>query len=91
MGWNYRIGTQLHKLADCSAHKDERTFSIVEVYYDEITGFPDAWGASSVANWWDLNSLITTHKLMRGAFDKPILDLDNLPNEYKQEESCQIQ
>jgi hypothetical protein len=86
MIWNYRVGTKLHKLSEDfvknGGNEFDRTFSVVEVYYNE-KGVPVAWGEGSLKNWSDYEDLEGTHKLMAEAFKKPILDLDKFPNEYK--------
>lgn len=94
MSWNYRIGTKVfsykkefegkeghEKLA---THPDSRLFSIIEVYYDE-SNKPNGYAeVNPLSDWEDIKDLRGTHKLIKGAFTKPILDLDNFPNEWKE-------
>lgn len=91
MSWNYRIGTKIfsykkefegknEKLAE---HPDTRLFSIVEVYYDD-EGIPNGYTEPNpLSNWEDLKDLKGTFKLIKLAFDKFIIDLDNFPNEWE--------
>ena len=90
MSWNYRLSTHNfcykdefppdHAMYD---HEDVRLFSIIEVYYKdgEINGYAD--NIKPLANWEELNDVKGTVNLLKLALDKPILDLDNWPNEYK--------
>lgn len=92
MSWNYRICTHLFsykktfmnntKLAEM---KDQRIFAIHEVYYDK-EGKPDGVteNATTLGGWEELEDLKETIDLIKGALDKPIMDLDNFPNEYKE-------
>lgn len=93
MSWNYRIGTHVFsykkafvnnsKLAEM---KDQRLFSIIEVYYDK-NGKPEGYidKKNSLSNWEDLEDLKGTWELIGKAFEKPIIDLDNFPKEHKNE------
>ena len=92
MSWNYRVGTKIfsykktfggeggnQKLA---ASPDVRLFSIVEVYYSKKNK-PNGYAEScSLKDWESMEDLKGTYDLIAGAFTKPILDLDNFPNEY---------
>jgi len=90
MSWNYRVGTHVFsykkvftsnpKLAEM---KDERLFSMIEVYYDE-DGKPNGYAdkINPTDNWEDLQDLIGTLDLLKLAVDKPIIDIDNFPNEW---------
>jgi hypothetical protein len=96
MSWNYRIGTKLfsykkefegkegnEKLA---AMPDERLFSVIEVYYNSETNKPEGYAEVNPLNGWEeFKELKGTYKLIAGAFKKPILDMDNFPNEWKKE------
>lgn len=90
MSWNYRLVTHNHTYKDkfpeghaFHGHEDTRLFSIIEVYYKdgEINGYAD--NIKPLANWEELNDVKGTVNLLKLALDKPILDLDNWPNEYK--------
>jgi len=95
MSWNYRIGTHVFsykkafvsnpKLAEM---KDQRLFSIIEVYYDK-NGKPDGYidKKNTLSNWEDLSDLIGTVDLVKLALSKPIIDIDNFPNEWKDEDN----
>ena len=90
MSWNYRMATKVYsykkkfkgkneKLAD---NPDTRLFSIVEVYYDN-KGIPNGYTEPNpLSNWEELSDLMGTYKLIGEALDKPIIDLDNFPNEW---------
>jgi hypothetical protein len=89
MSWNYRLATHLFSYKDMKGLEDKedlRLFSIIEVYYDkngEISGYQDTGNPTkdleSIADLWE-----TTLKLSE-AIKKPVLDLENWPNEYEGE------
>ena len=90
MSWNYRIGTRNFSYKNTfpdnpklSEHEDERLFSIIEVYYDK-DGRPKGYGDNGkvLNDWEDLSDLIGTIDLVKLALEKPIIDLDNFPNEW---------
>ena len=90
MSWNYRLATHNYSYKDkfpegheLHDHPDIRLFSVIEVYYKdgEINGYAD--NIKPLANWEALNDVKGTVDLLKLAMDKPILDLDNWPNEYK--------
>ena len=88
MSWNYRVCTRIFsykkefpKAPEMSKMEDQRIFSILEVYYDKdgnVNGYIDET-KNSLAAWEDYDDLKGTHELMKLAFEKPILDLDNWP------------
>jgi hypothetical protein len=59
---------------------------IREVYYEEIDGkrIPNGCTqrATQLGSWESIESLFETTKKVKLAFAKPILDLDNWPNEW---------
>jgi len=74
--WNYRVFTKFHK------EHDSRTFYVTECYY--TNGVLD--GYSTKENFYEFDSLedvMSTHKLISEAFNKPIIDADNFPNEWE--------
>lgn len=97
--WNYRVGTYMFsykkaigkdsKLAD---HPDERLYKIVSVYYKTVDGkvMPEAYGAGSQTDTLDgfesFKDLKRTSALIQLAYQKPILDLDNFPSEFEEDE-----
>jgi hypothetical protein len=92
MKWNFRIGTNSFSYKDTfkdqneklALRPDERLFSVIEVYYDK-DGKPTAYGEINPLNDWDnMKDLKGTYDLIADAFNKPIIDLDNFPNEYKE-------
>lgn len=91
MSWNYRVGTRIFSYAKEFENTDSnlkdipnaRLFSIIEVYYDK-NGIPQGHVNASVKDWDSYEDLVGTHNLMAQAFQKPILDLDNWPNEWKE-------
>lgn len=77
--WNYRIGTEM---TTTTRGEKIRSFSVIAVYYDKKlkpNGFHDESNLSAQENFRDLKN---THKLIAGAFKKPIIDLDNFPKTY---------
>lgn len=92
MSWNYRIGTEIYEYQLNQAEfSRERVFSIVTVYYDE-EGNPKAYGMKNNGdynNWLSfcesINELKGTVEKIQSALSKPVIDLDNFPNEFKNE------
>ena len=92
MSWNYRVCTYLFKYSEefpiaseMRKLDDQRIFSIQEVYYDKegnVNGYIEDT-KNPMAGWESYDELVGTHDLIKLAFSKPILDLDNWPNEYK--------
>lgn len=84
ISWNYRVGTQILEVPkeSRSSAPDYRIFSVVEVYYRN--GKAESWGKTNVLSSWEaMKGLKASHRLAKKAFDKPIIDLDNFPEEYK--------
>lgn len=91
MSWNYRICTHLFsykkafvnnpKLAE---QKDQRIFAIHEVYYNK-DGVADGCHKNpvSLGGFEDVEDLKATVDMLHNAYEKPIIDLDNFPNEYE--------
>jgi hypothetical protein len=67
-----------------SKHPDQRIFSIQEVYYNKedepIAYISDK--KNPLANWEALDEIIGTLDFVKLALDKPVIDLDNFPNEW---------
>lgn len=90
MTWNYRIGTKVfsykEKFKDINKklanRPDQRLFSIIEVYYDKDGKAESYAEINALSDWENLKDLKSTYELIDGAFDKPIINLDNFPNEY---------
>jgi len=60
-----------------------RTFSIVEVHYEK--GKPVSYGPKSLLSEHEnVKALKWTHKKIKEAFKKPILDADNWPKKFKE-------
>ena len=91
MSWNYRICTHLFsdkktfvnnpKLAK---NEDTRIFAVHSVYYDK-DGLPEGCSKNpeSVGGYETQVELKSTIGMLQEAFKKPVLDLDNWPNEWK--------
>jgi hypothetical protein len=96
--WNFRVGTKIFKqpvmegMRDANEiYKEEledkgtRLFSIVEVYYtnDVSDSFiePDKNRLDMLNSVKDIKWNL---KKMKKALKKPVLDLDNFPNEWKE-------
>lgn len=78
--WNYRVGTRLvkHPLEDGFW----REFLIIECHYRDSK--PKMYGQSvKMDGYDDLTELKSTNTLITTAFSKPVIDLDNFPEEYK--------
>lgn len=92
MSWNYRIGVKRFSYKETFPDNpkmwdngDHNLFSIIEVFYDE-DGNPEGYGESDpTKNWENIEDLVGTMDLILLAKNKPILDLDNWPNEWKDE------
>ncbi len=88
-GWNYRVCTKFWKNDNPKTKHitgGERSFEIHEVYYDDDDK-PGSYTERSVnAGGETLEELKKVHKMMEDAFEKPVLDLDNWPNEYFRKE-----
>lgn len=89
--FNFRIGTELYTYKIGDEIRTQRIFSIVEIHYKN--GIPVTYGAKRE----DLNDYVNklsfadsvdelkgTFKLIKKAFKKPVIDLDNFPNKYKE-------
>jgi hypothetical protein len=73
--WNHRVVTRIEN--------DVRLFSIYEVYYNNDETFNGYCEAKNLLKDIEsLKGLKWTHKAIKNAFKKPILDLDNWPEEY---------
>ena len=93
MSWNYRVCTHLFKYSkefpstsEMSKLPVQRIFSVQEVYYDKegnVNGYIEDT-KNPLVGWESLDELSGSHDLIKLAFSKPILDLDNWPNEYKE-------
>lgn len=80
--WNYRVATYLQETIYGSGKKTkERFFCIIEAYYDN--GKLGSYSSKKDFYTWEIfKDVKGTHKLITKAFDKPVIDLDNFPNEY---------
>ncbi len=71
--WNYRVAKTISG--------GESLFLIIECYYNE-NGIADRYvNGNILANWSEYEDLKGTYSLLGKAFEKPIIDLDNFPNE----------
>ena len=77
--WNFRIGTYVFPL---ESREGERLFSIVEVYYDEDNNPISVGGKNLLKDIENVEGLKWAIKHIPEAFEKPIIDLDNFPNEW---------
>jgi len=82
--WNHRIVTRIHPSAKkypLMKKEDYRIFSIAEVYYewDKPTSYGDI---NVLTEYESLKDLKKIYKLIKTAFKKDILDLENWPNEW---------
>jgi len=88
MPWNYRVATYISSFEKhLGSNPNTRLFSVIEVHYDSDEDAKIGKGASylhsnPVANWESLEDLKKTLKLLQEAFKRPVIDLDNFPNEW---------
>lgn len=82
-GWNHRVITRIQKYGKSNKR---RIFEIIEVYYDK-EGNPSSYVNSKdhLSLWENLEDLKGTYEYIASAFTKPIIDLDNFPEEWKDE------
>lgn len=78
--WNYRVVTKLVTVE--ALNKTYRTFSITEMHYENEVPKGYAEGKQILINDCDMADLKGSYDLIAGAFEKPIIDLDNFPNDY---------
>lgn len=77
--WNYRVGTRIIK----TPIRDYREYLIFTAYY--TNGVLDSYGISEIGKYDDFQDMQKSFDKMQKAFDKPIIDLDNFPNIFKNE------
>lgn len=96
--WNYRIAKKIFsykekfsgKNEDLAKHEDINIYSIVEAYYPSISA-ADNYLADSFCErnpldgYESLEDLKQSFDLIKLAFEKPILDLDELEKNYRKE------
>lgn len=78
--WNNRIATRLlkHPLREGFW----REYLVIECHYTD--GKPRAYGERvRMDGYEEVDDIKSTSERIINAFDKPIIDLDNFPNEYK--------
>jgi len=84
--WNYRRVKYTH----VPKKKTSKTphyvlFGITEVYYDKngkANGYVDLKEINLLNHHDEAKNVEEEYLLIKGAFDSPILDLDNFPNEF---------
>ena len=75
MSWNYRVCTKVHEIGG-------RYFMILPVYYK--AGVANSYGEQVQQHAADtLDELNQDYHRQHQAFGRAIIDLDNFPNEYK--------
>lgn len=80
MSWNYRLCT---KIEGKEGSTRWRSYCIKEVCYTDDV--PDGYADKNVLEGFEsVADLLWTVAHLKSAFEKPILDLDNFPNEYKE-------
>ena len=73
--WNYRVMKR--------NFNQEKQFAIYEVYYDD-NGNPNAWSMEPMYICGEtLEELMEDFKHYSSAFDKPVLDYNELEKEFK--------
>lgn len=77
--WNYRIATKVTQANNSSL--PWREFLIIECYYKN--GTPDGYIEKDILSGWsEVEDLVSTLDLIIDAKTRPVLDLDNWPNEW---------
>jgi len=91
MTWNYRVGTQIFsykntfkgKNKELANHPDTQLFSIIVVYYDKVGNIIAYSNHNNpLKDLESMEDLKRTYTLINEAFNKPVIDLDNFPNEW---------
>lgn len=92
--WNYRVGTKIHIDGEIGLINQTfvREFFIFTCYYDKEgkpNGYPQMIEDGKIPNvlcyWENKADLEATHNLIKLAFEKPIIDLDNFPNIFTED------
>lgn len=82
--WNYRVGTRIIK----TPIRDYREYLIFTCYY--TNGFPDSYGISEIGHYDVFEDMQKSFDKIQKAFKKPIIDLDNFPEEFDYKTYVQI-
>ena len=85
MSWNYRRVKYTHVHETLTATTPYVMFGVTEVFYDDKeipNGYVDPKDIRHLTGEEKPSDINGEYDLIKGAFDKPILDLDNFPNEY---------
>ena len=92
MSWNYRVATYMFsykktfsKDNQLSKREDERLFKICSAYYDKdgkLESYGEGSKTDSLDGYESAEDLKKTIDLIQKASAKPIIDLDNFPNEW---------
>jgi len=90
--WNYRIGTYILKYKSNKENKERRCFCMISAYYAEGDINPKSYGCTGHGAGHKAGQLLDMYespediyedlKLMKLAYNKPILNLDKWPNVY---------
>ena len=84
--WNYRILTRIDVKNNLTVDsKNWREFFLTEVYYKKGKATSYAPDLNPLSGWDDLKDLKWTVKHLKEALKKPVLDIDNWPEEWKTE------
>jgi hypothetical protein len=92
--WNHRIVTEMKPdVMDRDSlgntkfiSKSFRVFSITEVHYEDDKPVAYGMDMNVMSGWETLKDLKGTYDMLASAFEKPVLDKNNWPNEWKPEE-----
>jgi len=82
--WNFRIGTKLYRYKNMKVDP-ERLFSVIEVYYDDDNNPVSYGGKNLLKDIESIKGIKWAIKHIPEAFEKPIIDMDNFPKEWKDE------
>lgn len=89
--WNYRVVTKL-KPHPIEGRKPIRVFFISEVYYQEGSNIPDSYIDASdvISDFESADDLGWALDHAMRAYNWPVLDLDNWPNEYRKKDFVEV-
>lgn len=80
--FNFRVLTKKLDNSNSVFFKNDRIFGVYEVHYEDDKPTSYSEDALLIRNWDSIKDLQFTVDKLQHAFSKPILDIDNWPNEF---------
>ena len=83
--WNYRRVKYTHVHKTTTARTPYILFGITEVFYNKkgvANSYVEPKEINLLNDHSEIDDIEGQYLLIKGAFDSPILDLDNFPNEF---------